>query len=212
MGKLIFTYSTMKAGKSLDLIRVHYNYANDTKVKIAVLKPETDTRDSGFIRSRTGSEVPVTFTIKKDEKISKLKSIFDYDVILVDEAQFLTKQQVKELNNLAVNFNKIIMTWGLRIDYQGNGFEGSQALFTYANEIREIKTVCGCGKKATHHLLYSDGKLVTDGSQIVIGDTEYRSVCGKCFYVSVSSKLIQHDKANVHSVWERYEYVDNRHG
>ena len=187
MGKLIFTYSTMKAGKSLDLIRVHYNYTNDTKVKIAVLKPETDTRDSGFIRSRTGSEVPVTFTIKKDEKISKLKGIFDYDVILVDEAQFLTKQQVKELNNLAVNFNKIIMTWGLRIDYQGNGFEGSQALLTYANEIREIKTVCTCGKKATHHLLYdSKGNLIVNGNQVVIGDSEYKSVCSNCYYKSVN--------------------------
>ena len=187
IGKLIFTYSTMKAGKSLDLIIVHYNYSQDTDKKVAIIKPTLDSRDGGFVKSRNGNHIPVTFRFKKEDRITDKIEVFDFDVILVDEAQFLTKSQVQELHKLANVDNKIVMCWGLRIDYQNEGFEGSQALLTYANEIREIKTVCTCGKKATHHLLYdSKGNLIVNGNQVVIGDSEYKSVCSNCYYNSVN--------------------------
>ena len=183
MGKLIFTYSTMKAGKTLDLIRVHYNYSHDTDVNVKVLKPTIDTRDN-CIRSRSGSEIPI------DIKLNKTQAVLDVlvesgtipDVLLIDEAQFLTKQQVKDLHFIAIRQDIIIMCWGLRIDFQNNGFEGSMALLTCASDIREIKTVCSCGKKATHHLLYKNGKIVLRGDPVLIGDSEYTVVCSKCYY------------------------------
>ena len=190
MGKLIFTYSTMKAGKSLDLIRVHYNYSNDTNNKVAIIKPTLDTRDGKYVKSRNGSHVPVTFSIKKEDRVMDMIRRFDFDIILVDEAQFLTKEQVRDLHIMSSVDDKIIMCWGLRIDYQNEGFEGSQALLTYANEIREIKTVCNCGKKATHHLLFdSEGSLIIGGDQVVIGDSEYRSVCAKCYYEAINEYI-----------------------
>ena len=184
MGKLIFTYSTMKAGKTLDLIRVHYNYSNDTNVVVKVLKPTIDTRDH-CVRSRNGSEIPVDINLAKTQNV--LDALIENaetlpDVLLIDEAQFLTKQQVKDLHFIAIQQDMIIMCWGLRIDFQNNGFEGSMALLTCANDIREIKTVCSCGKKATHHLLYKNGKIVLRGDPVLIGDSEYTVVCSKCYY------------------------------
>ena len=103
------------------------------------------------------------------------------DAIFVDEAQFLSERQVKQLHDIAVTWSIPVLTYGLRSDFLGRLFEGSAALMAHAETLVEIKTICECGKKATHVRRYKDGIVCTSGDVVQIGDLEYKPLCYKCF-------------------------------
>lgn len=185
MAKLFFRYGTMSASKSTELLITAHNY-EQKDMKVLVMKPIIDTRDIGVIKSRLGIERKCDIIFEKYDnlfdKFNLLEDKNNINCILIDEAQFLTELQVVELLHIIIKFNIPIICYGLKIDYMNNGFEGSNALFTLAHDIKELKTVCKCGKKATTHLLKSNGKYVFNGEQIIIGDSEYQSVCYECYF------------------------------
>ena len=189
MAQLFYTYSTMSAGKSLDLLKVNHNYREQGK-KTILFTPRTDTRyGEGKITSRIGIQedalsVDCGFNFYEYVKRNKTASEKVY-CILIDEAQFLSREQIMQLSNTVDSFNIPVMCYGLKNDFQNNLFEGSEALLIHADKIIEIKTICAkeeCGKKAIMNLRLSGGEPVYEGSQIQIGDDEYLPVCRKHYY------------------------------
>lgn len=189
MAKLYFRYSTMNAGKSLELISTHHNYIELGHNPVALM-PKVF---GNSIKSRVGIEIPSltfdeTYSFRKDD----LDILKDCDCILIDEAQSLTKEQVVELHQIA-KFNDIpVICYGLRTNFQGKPFEGSIMLLALADELQELPTLCHCGKKARMVLRTIDGKVVTEGELIAVKGTdeqvEYHSVCGKHFYLRQAYK------------------------
>ena len=182
MAKLHFRPSTMGAGKTYDLLRVAYNYEKDNNLKVLVLKPKIDTRNDDLIKSRNGESRKCDFLIDNDMDIyHKIKYINEKaDIILIDEAQFLTKKQVYELSDIVDNLNIPIICYGLRVDYQMNLFEGSAALFAIADEFGtpdNLITVDKKGKRCTHVLRFENGKAIFSGEQIKIGGNEFYMPC-----------------------------------
>ena len=184
MAKLYFSYSTMNAGKSTLLLQASHNYG-ERGMKTMLFTAELDDRSSvGSITSRIGlTEKASTFNHKNNlfklvEKKLKKEKI---SCVFVDEAQFLTKKQVWELSEVVEILNVPVMCYGLRTDFQGNLFEGSSTLLAIADELKEIKTICHCGKKATMVVrLDSSGNVLKEGAQIEIGGNDkYISLCRK---------------------------------
>ena len=184
MAKLYFSYSTMNAGKSTLLLQASHNYG-ERGMKTMLFTAEFDDRSSvGSITSRIGLvEKASTFNHKNNlfklvEKRLKKEKV---SCIFVDEAQFLTKKQVWELSEVVEILNVPVMCYGLRTDFQGNLFEGSSTLLAIADELKEIKTICHCGKKATMVVrLDSSGNVLKEGAQIEIGGNDkYISLCRK---------------------------------
>ena len=184
MAKVHFHYSTMNAGKSTSLLQSNHNY-EVRGVKTYLFTPKADAdMYHGAIHSRLGLEKKANifeesfefdkyFLDKKDEKIA---------CILVDEAQFLTSKQVKELCLVCDKLNIPVMCYGIRTDFRGDLFSGSAALLAYADTLVELKTICeyeGCARKATMIARYTDGKIVTEGQQIDIGGDKYKVFCRK---------------------------------
>lgn len=173
--KLYFRYGAMNAAKSALLLAAAHNYEELGMTPI-LFNFHLDSRmGKSVIASRLGVQKPSQL-FNKDTCFKGLKA----DAIFIDEAQFLTKKQVEELHFVATTGTPVLC-YGLRTDFQGNLFEGSAALMAHAESIEELKTVCQCGCKATHVARYVDGKRVMDGDQIVIGDTNYKSMCYKCW-------------------------------
>ena len=182
MAKLYFYYSAMNAGKSTVLLQASYNY-RERGMHTLILLPEIDTRDEpGCVSSRIGlSSEAITFSqvdnlyhlVTQDHQQKALHAVF------VDEAQFLMRRQVHELTDVCDLLDIPVMTYGLRTDFQGKLFEGSQHLLAWADKMIEIKTICHCGRKATMVLRLDErGQPVKDGRQIQIGGNErYVSVC-----------------------------------
>lgn len=184
MASLIFTYAAMNAGKSASLLTAAHNY-KERGMGVLVLKPAIDTRDSkGEIVSRIGIRQDANI-ITKDMDIFEFykwaAAQKDIHCVFVDEAQFLTTEKVYQLSRIVDVYNVPVMAYGLRTDFKGNLFEGSQALMAIADKLVELKGVCHCGKKATMVArVMEDGLPITDGSQIEIGDTDrYVSLCRK---------------------------------
>ena len=189
MAQLFYTYSTMSAGKSLDLLKVNHNYREQGK-KTLLFTPRIDTRHGeGKITSRIGIQedalsVDYEFNFYEYVKRNKIVSEKVY-CILIDEAQFLSREQIVQLSRVVDMLGIPVMCYGLKNDFQNNLFEGSEALLLYADKIIEIKTICAkenCGKKATMNLRLSDGKPVYEGFQIQTGDEEYLPVCRKHYF------------------------------
>lgn len=178
MAKLYFRYGSMGSSKTANALMVKYNY-EERGQNVILVKPEIDTRDDeGIIKSRMGLKAPVV-TISKDKNIIELIDIYKkVDCIIVDEAQFLNKQQVHQLCTLVDDYNIPVICYGLRTDFIGNLFEGSQWLLALADSIEEVKTVCFCGKKAIMNMRLNDGEPVFEGEQVQIGGNEsYIAVC-----------------------------------
>lgn len=183
MAKLYFRYGTMGSGKSIDLLKVAYNY-EERGGSVYLLTAGIDDRYSkGKITTRIGiSKEANTF----DEATSIYANVVSLknkpDCILVDEAQFLSKKNVEELSDIVDFLNIPVICYGLRTDFRGELFEGAEALLKSADKIEEIKTICECGKKATYNMRLIDGKPTIIGNQILIGGNEsYISVCRKCY-------------------------------
>ena len=186
MAKLYFNYSSMNAGKSTMLLQSNHNYL-ERGMKPQIYTSDLDNRyGSGEIVSRIGLKAKSnTFNTKTDiyKDILNKNNNVPVDCVLVDEAQFLTETQVEQLGRIVDELNIPVLAFGIRTDFQGKLFEGSKFLLAWADNLKEIKTVCHCGRKATMVLRVDDeGNIMADGSQIEIGGEErYVSVCRKHF-------------------------------
>ena len=184
MAKLYFSYSTMNAGKSTVLLQASHNYG-ERGMKTMLFTAELDNRSKvGNISSRIGlSEKASTFNNDDNLFYSVEKRLIKDKIscVFVDEAQFLTDRQVWELSDVVEILNIPVMCFGLRTDFQGKLFEGSSSLLAIADELKEIKTICHCGKKANMVVrVDSNGKVLREGAQIEIGGNEkYISLCRK---------------------------------
>jgi thymidine kinase len=183
MAKLYFHYSTMNAGKSTALLQANYNYHErgmNTLVLVASL--ENRTGKTGIISSRIGIQTPAhTFTHDENlyTKVVRLNTLSLTACIFIDEAQWLTEAQVWQLTQVVDQEKIPVMTYGLRVDFKGELFTGSKALLALADELRELRTICYCGKKATMVIRKdAEGKALTHGPQILVGGNDaYESLC-----------------------------------
>ena len=173
MAKLYFRYGAMGSSKTANAIMVQYNY-NERGQRVLMVKPRLDTRDGArTVLSRCGLSSECVFV----EELESLP-VADYDCVIVDEAQFLTKAQVEYLVRIVDEMNVPVIAYGLRTDFQGNFFEGSLWLMAWADTIEEVKTICWCGKKATCNARVFNGKVVKEGDQILLGgNSQYVSLC-----------------------------------
>ncbi|MGI6731436.1 MAG: thymidine kinase [Anaerovoracaceae bacterium] len=183
MAQLYYRYSTMNAGKSLELIKVAYNYEERGK-RVLVLTPAIDDRFGlGRVTSRIGVSRE-SIIINNETNILEL-FLFEnrkekIDCVLVDECQFLKKHHVQELAEIVDSCDVPVLAYGLKNDFKNELFEGSYYMLVYADKIEEIKTICWCGRKATMVARVIDGKFVKTGEQIVVGGNDmYVSLCRK---------------------------------
>jgi len=186
MAKLYFYYSSMNAGKSTALLQSSYNY-RERGMSTLILAPRLDDRYGiGKVTSRIGLESSATI-FKSDEDLYQLISAKSAQeplhCVLVDEAQFLTKEQVFQLGEVTDELNIPVLTYGIRTDFQGEPFQGSKYLLAWADNLKELKAICFCGSKATMVIrLDEDGNAITQGSQVEIGGNDrYVSMCRKHF-------------------------------
>ena len=198
-GKLYFRYGTMGSAKTALLLTQAYNF-EERGMRYVCLKPIIDTRETGnVIRSRIGIERECTW-IYADTNIYELaQEIFEQsmtivDWILVDEAQFLTTDQVDQLARIVDDFGSNVICYGLRTDFRTRLFEGSRRLFEIADTIDEIKSTCTCGRKTiVNARIDSNGDFITEGEQVEIGgDERYIAVCRKCWRNNRIEQSIRH--------------------
>ncbi|MGB5628200.1 MAG: thymidine kinase [Woeseiaceae bacterium] len=186
MAKLYFYYSSMNAGKSTNLLQSSYNY-KERGMNTLVLAPLLDNRyGAGRVTSRIGIESEAT-TFRTDTNlfsvVEEARAEQPLHCVLIDEAQFLTRDQVFQISEVTDKFNIPVLAYGLRTDFQGEPFEGSKYLLSWADNLKELKAICHCGAKATMVLrLDEDGNAVTEGSQVEIGGNDrYVSMCRRHF-------------------------------
>ncbi|WP_024613960.1 thymidine kinase [Clostridium sp. Ade.TY] len=195
MSKLYFRYGAMNSGKSTHLMQVAHNY-EERGMRVIVMKPSTDKKGGNKLISRLGVVREVDILVQKEENILKLvknnlKEYGKLDCILVDEVQFLKKEQIDQLFELAVTLNIPIICYGLRTDFKMDGFEGSERLLLLAHSIEEMKTICKCGNKAILNARKINDRFVFEGEQVAIdnmGDVTYESLCGQCYFKYKSQK------------------------
>ena len=193
MAKLYFFYGAMNSGKTTRILQCDYNYT-EKGMRAIIMKPATDTKGQDKIVSRIGATKKVDYLIKKDDDVFEL-IVNEYnhvDLILVDEAQFLTTRQVNQLMDIVIDLDIPVMCYGLRTDFKSNGFPGARRLLEIAHEITEIKTICECGKKAMFNVRLIDGKVVTEGESVAIdgeGEVTYTVACSRCFRMKTRRKF-----------------------
>jgi len=183
VAKLYFRYSAMNAGKSTALLQVAHNYEEQGQ-KVCLYTAAIDHRYGvGQVTSRLG---PQRNAAVFDGNFDFLKETPQVNCVLVDEAQFLSSEQVKQLHQLAHVRGVPVICYGLRSDFLGEPFSGSTYLLALADTIEELKNICTCGKKATMNIRVDEqGRRMQSGEQIDIGGNErYRHVCGRCFYLN----------------------------
>ncbi|MBT7406165.1 MAG: thymidine kinase [Opitutae bacterium] len=186
MAKLYFHYSSMNAGKSTALLQANHNYL-ERGMKTMLFTAKLDNREGGgVISSRIGIQKEALAFGNEDnlfDMVREADSDSKLNCILVDEAQFLSKEQVRQLIRLVDEEGIPVLTYGIRSDFKGEVFEGSKFLLAWSDEMKEIKTICHCGKKATMNARVStEGDMETAGAQIEIGGNErYISLCRGCF-------------------------------
>ena len=186
MAKMYFYYSSMNAGKSTALLQSSYNY-KERGMNTLVLVPVLDDRyGAGKVTSRIGIEAEAAVFRSDDDLFAMVESLHVDDAlhcVLIDEAQFLTRDQVFQLSDVTDKLNIPVLAYGLRTDFRGEPFEGSKYLLAWSDNLKELKAICHCGSKATMVLrLDSDGNTVTEGSQVEIGGNDrYVSMCRRHF-------------------------------
>lgn len=178
MAKLYFYHGAMGSSKTANALMTEYNY-RERGQKALLSKTNTDTRDGvNKIKSRIGLEKECVLLSEvcrmSDEEIKK------YDAVVVDEIQFAKEKQVDFLAHIVDDLNVPVLCYGLRTDFQLHLFEGSRRLLELADEIKEVKTVCWCGKKAICNARYNENGIVREGSQVMLGaNDEYVALCRK---------------------------------
>ena len=184
MAKLYFKYGAMGYSKTAQALITKFNY-EERNMKVLLLKPAIDTRDgAAVVRSRIGLEAPC-IPVAKDCDIFKLykEEYSDCQVVIVDECQFLEPEQVDQLGDIVMEFNRPVLCFGLATDFTTHLFAGSKRLFEIAQSVSEIKSVCKCGSKATVNARLDDnGNVVFKGDQVVLGGNDrYVAMCRKCW-------------------------------
>ncbi|MEM8591689.1 MAG: thymidine kinase [Pseudomonadota bacterium] len=196
MAKLYFHYSTMNAGKSTLLLQASHNYVERGMQTYLLTASFDDRAGKGTIGSRIGiSSEADTYVAGEDlfEKVSARLAKGPCACIFVDEAQWLSRDQVWQLARAVDDLGVPIMCYGLRVDFQGELFPGSAALLAIADEMREVRTICHCGKKATMVVrLDAEGNALTDGPQVQVGGNEtYVSLCRRHFREAIGDRKIR---------------------
>lgn len=186
MAKLYYRYGAMNSGKTAILLQVANNY-EERGMKVLILKPGIDSKGANFLVSRIGLKRKVDHIILEDENVYKYleNNIDGVACVLIDEAQFLTKNQVEDLMQVVVDFDVPIICYGLRTDFRTEGFEGSTRLLEIAHSIEEMKTICKCGRKAIFNTRKVNGKFTFSGEKVAIdgfSEVTYESLCPKCYY------------------------------
>ena len=187
MAKLYFNYSSMNAGKSTMLLQANHNYQERGMSTIIYTSSVDDRYGKKEIVSRIGLKAESNIF---SDNTNIYKEVINFnksnrvDCVLIDEAQFLNKDQVAQLGQIVDSLDIPVLTFGIRTDFKGNLFEGSEYLLAWADNLKEIKTVCHCGRKATMVLrLDENGNVIEEGDQIEVGGNEkYVSICRKHFY------------------------------
>ena len=182
MAKLYFHFSTMNAGKSTLLLQASHNYREGGMATYLITAQFDRRAGEGRIASRIGIGEPADTFAPGEDLFAKLQARFAQNpvaCVFIDEAQFLAKEQVWQLACAVDDLNVPVMCYGLRVDFQGNLFPGSAALLAWADEMREVRTICACGRKATMVIRRGpDGRALHDGEQVQIGGNEtYVSLC-----------------------------------
>ena len=189
MAKLYFRYGAMGSSKSANILMVRYNYEERGQYAV-LLKPRTDNRDGEHeIQSRIGLSAPAEYV---DEFLKEIAEFWDdeiseytyhgkrVDALLVDEAQFLSPEEVDTFSDFVDFYNIPVLCYGLRTDFLNHLFPGSMRLMEIADVIEEVPTVCWCGKRAQCNTRYANGKIVREGAQIMLGSNEsYVALCRK---------------------------------
>ena len=192
MAKLYFRYGAMNSGKSTALLQAAFNY-EERGHRVLLAKPAVDTKGDRSIVSRLGMVRDVDFTITPDDQVLELFERHrtpvieehgrDVSCLLVDEAQFLTREQVDDLLRIALLDDIPVLAYGIRTDFQTVAFAGSRRLLEIAHSLEELKTICRCGRKAIFNGRLVGGRYVFDGDQVAIDGAEvtYESLCGACY-------------------------------
>lgn len=187
--KMYFYYGVMGSSKTANALMKRFDFEEHGR-KVVLMKSSVDNRDGVFtVKSRAGLSADAVI-IEKNSSIKKILSdIKDIEIIIIDEAQFLNKDQVDELRDLT-NSGIMVMCYGLKTDYMGNLFEGSKRILEVADTIREIPSMCECGRKAIMNARYKDGKIVYEGNQVDIGGNEkYKALCYQCWIRDKQNKI-----------------------
>lgn len=185
MAKLYFRYGVMGSSKSAQALITKFNY-EEQGMRVWLIKPAADTRyGKDIVRSRIGLEQPadvITEEMNLFEIFRDREKEFN-DVIIADEAQFLTPEHIEQLRDIVDNYNVPVFCFGLRTDFRTKMFPGSARLFELADSVSELKTVCTCGSKAmVNARIDGEGNVITEGAQIMLGGNEsYRPMCYKCW-------------------------------
>ena len=178
----------MGCGKTMQLLQVAFNY-EERGHQVCVMKPKTDTKNGEKLLTRIGPECETDLCFDKQTGLFKAvaEKFAGVACVLVDESQFLTKEQADQLMQITIQLDIPVMAYGLRLNFrqEDGGFEGATRLLQIAHDIEELKTICECGHKATMNCRFLNDKLVTDGPDVLIDGTskiEYRALCPRCFY------------------------------
>ena len=194
MAKLYFKYGAMGSSKTAQALITKYNY-EENGLKVWLIKPSADVRDGAdVLRSRIGLEAKVEAILPEMD----IYSLFQQtqaetcDVIIVDECQFMTPEQIDQLRFIANDYEIPVMCFGLRTDFLTKLFPGSMRLLEVADTIQEIKTICDCAAKATVNArIDSEGHIVTEGAQVVLGGNDsYIAMCHRCYIRSIRERRV----------------------
>lgn len=200
VAKLYFRYGAMNSGKSTALLQAAHNY-EERGQRVILVKPRVDTKGNDQIVSRLGVARTVDVVVEPTdnmvglvaEHIDRLQAQHSAPLacVLVDEAQFLTPQQVDDLFVVAVQINVPVIAYGIRTDFQTVAFPGSRRLLEIAHSLEELKTICRCGRKALFNGRRVDGTFIFDGDQVAIDgvDVSYESLCGECYLRESGGRL-----------------------
>lgn len=216
MAKLYFRYGAMNSGKSTALLQAAYNY-EERGQRVLLAKPEIDTKDADRISSRLGMTRPVDFLIRAGDDVRALfaaerqrlaqdaaqalvpdgadaDGTADVACLLLDEAQFLTREQVDDLLRIVVLDRVPVLAYGIRTDFRTDAFPGSRRLLELAHSLEELKTICRCGRKALFNARLVGGRFVFDGDQVAIDELSadrvtYESMCAECYLTESGGRL-----------------------
>ena len=183
MAKLYFKYGAMGSSKTAQALITKFNY-EELGMSVWLIKPGTDTRDGAdVIKSRIGLTAKAEVIMPEDDIIAAYRRAGKHDVIIADEAQFLTPEQIDGLRQLVDDEDLPVLCFGLRTDFLTHFFPGAQRLMELADSLTEIKTICACGRKATVNARIDErGRIVTEGSQVLLGGNDrYIAMCHKCW-------------------------------
>ena len=198
MAKLYFKYGAMGSSKTAQALITKYNY-EENDMRVWLIKPSADTRDGETtLRSRTGLQASVEVMTPETDIYIRFRETQaeKCDAVIVDECQFLTEAQIDQLRAIVDDYNIPVMCFGLRTDFQTRLFPGSRRLMEIADAIQEIKTICDCAAKATVNArIDSDGYIVTEGAQVVLGGNDsYIAMCHRCYIRGIR----EHKKIKLH--------------